>query len=133
MAEDAPDLSGAAHTEDLYEVEGSYHYHRTEQGERVRLEPGDRFHPTTKQVADGSLEGKARKVSESSGSTSATVGADIGLRALDWGSEKALEVALEAGIDADAFAEAVEPGGATGYVTSDVRGYLEGSGGEDTS
>lgn len=112
------DLDGSDHVRDEYEVEGSYHFHRTESGERVRLEPGDRFHPTRKQVAQGSLAGKARKVSESSGPTSVS-GADIGLRSLDM-TDAALELALDAGLEVSDF-EAVEPAGAHGdYLKSQV-------------
>lgn len=117
-----PDLDGSEHVADEYEVEGSYHYHRDESGNRVRLEPGDRFRPTRKQVEQGSLEGKARKVREDVAPKTAR-GADIGLRALPM-TDAALDLALDEGLDESDF-EGVEPEGADGdYLKSQVEALL---------
>lgn len=95
-------------------------YHRDADGRT--LGPGETFQPTNRQVASGSLRGKAERVKahESIRST----GADIGLRSLKWGSEAALRKALREGLSEDDF-QGREPSGATGYVTADVNAVLE--------
>lgn len=117
-----PDLDGSEHVADEYEVEGSYHYHRDEDGNRKRLEPGDRFRPTRKQVEQGSLEGKARKVREDV-APSTHQGADIGLRSLPM-TDAALELALNEGLEESDFAD-IEPEGASGdYLKAQVEALL---------
>lgn len=119
-----PALDGGDHVADTYEVVEGKHYHRDSSGNKKLLRAGDQFHPTRKQVAGNDLAGKARKVAESSGPTSVS-GADIGLRSLEWGSEAALKLALDEGLDEGAFVD-IEPSGATGYVKSDVEAVMEG-------
>lgn len=84
--------------------------------------PGDRFRPTRRQVANQTLTHKAEKVTEHSPPSQHT-GADIGLRALTWGSDAALKLAISEGVDADELATR-EPSGATGYVKADVEALL---------
>lgn len=104
--------------EDTYRVTDGYLYDvDPSTGGRRKLGPGADFHPTHRQVEGSTLEGKARKVSESASVTAS--GADIGLRALPM-TDAALELALEAGLDESDF-EGVEPGGSTGkYLKSQV-------------
>lgn len=119
------DADPTLHTKDTYRVDAGKMYHRTEQGEKVRLTKGDTFHPTLKQVADGSLENKASKVKEGK-PLSFTVSADIGLRTLEWGSEVALRKALDASprLTVEEM-KAVGPTGSTGFVTADVNRALD--------
>lgn len=103
-------------TGDTYRVTDGYVYHDGD-----KLGPGAQFHPTHRQVAGGTLVNKAEKVGDAPARFD---GADIGLRSLDWGSEAALKLALDAGLSTDDF-DGREPSGATGYVKSDVEGVLE--------
>lgn len=135
------------HTKDTWEVSAGKMLHRTESGKKQLLRKGDRFHPTLKQANDGSLENKARKVKDGGGPVGVTVGVDFDeegnivredeaeepapdpdpektLDDLEWGSGAAKRRANEAGLSA-ADMKAVEPTGATGYVSSDVTRALE--------
>jgi hypothetical protein len=49
----------------VYEVIDGYKYLPGKDGKQQVLGPGMRFHPTEKQVADGSLKGKARELTRS--------------------------------------------------------------------
>lgn len=117
MSDNGPEP--AAPVEDTYEVIGGKHYHEGEE-----LTAGATFHPTHRQVEGGSLAGKARKVKEGS-SVSSSVPADIGIRALPM-TDRALEIALGAGLSEEDF-EGVEPKGADGdYLTGQVRDIIAG-------
>jgi len=88
------------------------------------LGPGQRFHPTVKQIKDGSLRGKARELSASElrgmRHTSTTfAGADIGLRTIPM-AESTLKLALGAGLSEDDFA-GIEPGAEGRYTRAQVR------------
>lgn len=130
------------HTRDEWEVTQGKMHHRREDGRKVVLARGDRFHPTLKQVADGSLENKARKVRDGGRPSAHTVTRDIGLRTLLM-TDRALEIALdpaedgsEPPLDVEDF-HGVEPAGADGeYLTGQVRQIADarrsGDAGEDT-
>lgn len=87
------------------------------------LGPGEHFRPTRRQVAKGTLEGKARMVRQDT-SVSAR-GADIGIRALEWGSEIALKKAVKNDVTVEEMEATGGPSGETGYVTADVNAVLE--------
>lgn len=123
-----PNLDGSDYSHETWEVTGGKMSYRRQTGERVQLGPGDTFQPTLKQVADGSLENKARKVPGDRGRVPVgmVVSKDIGLRTLEWGHPTALRRALDAEpmLTVEEM-EAVGPTGATGYVTADVERALE--------
>lgn len=115
--------SGEKQSERVYEVTDGVKY--LPGGKGKRLGPGQRFHPTERQVRDGSLRGKARelsatelrglgKPSRASGKT-AVEGSDIGVRALPI-SSKLATYALENGLTEEDFA-GVEPAGESGKFT----------------
>ena len=84
------------------------------------LPPGARFHPTEKQVRDGSLRGKARELtaSEYRGlkvERQSFAGADIGVRSIPM-TESALRAALAAGLTEEDF-DGLEGDGAEGRFT----------------
>lgn len=120
------------YSDDTYEVEDGYMTHTDPSGRERRLGPGDRFHPTKKQVRDGSLTGKA-SVAEPATESPQAAGADIGLRALDM-TDSALELALDEEVDADDLVDAVEPSGDEGrFWKSDVEEYLDQRGVDEGS
>lgn len=101
----------------VYEVIDGYKHLPSGQkgGKTIRLGPGNRFRPTEKQVADGSLKGKARELtrSEYAGVSRddrrpVSTGADIGLRSLNM-EKAALKAALDAGLCEEDFAD-MKPG-----------------------
>lgn len=106
-----PELDGSEQVADEYEVVEGYHHVRDASGRSKRYGPGDRFHPTRKQVESNSLEGKARKVRDAYEPTT-TQGADIGLRSLPM-TDAALELALDEGLSEEDF-EDIEPDGVHG-------------------
>lgn len=112
------------YSDNEYEVETGYLTHTDPSGRTRRLGPGDRFRPTKKQEREGSLQGKA-SLAEAASPTPRSTGADIGLRAIPM-SQKALEEALEAGLEEEHF-ERLEPEGADGetYLVSQVRDLIE--------
>lgn len=121
-----PDYTGGDHSKDTYKVVSGYHHHRDESGNRERLGPGDTFHPTLKQVRDGSLENKAVKVEEGGTSNTTTVAENIGLRSLEWGHPAALDKALDT--QPRLTVQEMEDAGATGstgFVSADVERALE--------
>ena len=105
----------AKQSDRIYEVvEGKHHA-----GGRV-LGPGQRFHPTEEQIETGSLEGKARELTNSEyrdarRDVRGFAGADIGLRALPM-AEQALKLAFEAQLTEEDFAN-VQPAGRDGRYT----------------
>lgn len=113
------------HSKETWKVTGGKMHHVNTKGERVTLTEGETFHPTRRQVKGGSLEGKAVKVK--GGTSVSTSGADIGIRALEWGSKPALKKALDA--EPPVTVEELEagdgPSGETGYVTADVTAVLD--------
>lgn len=121
------------YTEDEWEVSGGKMLHRRENGEKVLLTKGDRFHPRQAQVESGSLENKAHPVRRASPRTVRTVTEDIGIRSLPWAWKPALKKALQAEpvlTVEELIAVGGETGsGATGFVTSDVDAALEARGG----
>lgn len=106
-----PYKSGQKQSDLVYEVTDGYK--RLPGG--LVLGPGQRFHPTEKQVRDGSLKNKARELSRSeyrdlrAPRKSFGVGADIGIRALPM-AEGTLQLALEAGLTEEDF-KGVDPEG----------------------
>lgn len=97
-------------------------YHRDRDGDVHG--PGETFRPTVRQVQGNTLKGKAERVKVHDNIRS--TGADIGLRALEWGSDAALQKAIHAKPPlTEEEMEAVGPSGATGYVTADVNEALE--------
>lgn len=113
------------HSKETWKVTGGKMHHVNTKGERVTLTEGATFHPTRRQVKGGSLEGKAVKVK---GDTSvSTTGADIGIRALEWGSKAALKKALDAEppVTVEELDAGGGPSGETGYVTDDVTAVLD--------
>lgn len=110
------------HDRQQWEVTDGKLSHVTRSGKRVKLRPGDRFHPTTRQIENNSLVNVARPTGGTRGAVVA--GADVGLRALSWGSDPAKAAALEAGLTVEEM-EAVGPSGETGYIMADVRAALE--------
>lgn len=101
-------MTKEGYSEDTYEVVDGYHTHVDENGREKRLEPGAQFHPTTRQVEGGTLEGKARKVAEDTSTQFS--GEDIGVRSLPM-TDAALELALDEELTEGDF-EGVEPEGA---------------------
>lgn len=98
-------------------------YHTTPEGERVKLGPGDEFRPRFSQLGSESLMNKTRPTGRG-GSSTHGVGADIGLRSLPM-TDRALEIALDAGLDESDF-ENVDPAGANGdYLTRQVRAIID--------
>jgi hypothetical protein len=94
------------------------------------LGPGNRFHPTVRQVESGSLRGKARELSQSEyGSVSRedrkarSRGADIGIRALPM-AETTMKLALGAQLTESDF-EGVEPGYEGRYTRSQVQEIID--------
>lgn len=94
------------------------------------LGPGNRFHPTERQVEQGSLRGKARELTQSEyGSVSredrkpVSNGADIGIRALPM-ADTTLKLALRAELSEEDF-EGIEPGYEGRYTRSQVEEIIE--------
>lgn len=91
-------------------------HHRRPDGSAVGQ--GEVFEPTSEEL--DKVGDKLEPVS----SSAPVQGADIGLRALDWGSDAALDRALDADLTTDEMRE-VGATGSTGFVTSDVDRALE--------
>lgn len=100
----------------------------------IRLGPGNRFHPTEKQVADGSLKGKAEEIraseyrdltrSKRPDAKPRAPGADIGIRRFEM-APTTLTYAIEQGLTEDDF-EGVEPEGSDGrYTHAQVEAMVE--------
>jgi hypothetical protein len=96
----------------------------------IRLGPGQRFRPTERQIANGSLKGKARELTRSeygsvgrSERRAVAHGADIGIRALPM-AEGTLKFALEAGLRETDF-DGVEPGFEGRYTKAQVAEIIE--------
>lgn len=92
----------------------------------IVLGPGARFHPTEKQVKDGSLAGKARELSASElrglkgfAPVPTFTGADIGLRSLPM-APGTLKEAMDAGLEEEDF-EGLEPAFEGRYTREQVR------------
>lgn len=138
------DKDPGLYSRDEYEVKAGKIHHLREDGKRVLLRKGDRFHPTLKQANTGSLEHKATKVRDGGRPNSVTVGVDFdgegnivreakpeasppapgfSLGALPWGSSAAKRKAEDEGLSVDEL-EAVGSTGATGFVTDDVNRAL---------
>lgn len=96
---------------DRYRYTGGQH--RRADGEIIPQ--GGTFEPTDHELDTIGERGHLEPVSESA----PFAGADIGLRSLDWGSEAALQEALEASLEVEDF-EDIEPSGVNGYIMSDV-------------
>jgi hypothetical protein len=110
-----PYRSGQKQSDAVYEVTEGYKHLPG----GIRLGPGQRFHPTEKQVASGSLRGKAVEISreayrtvERQAERPTIAGADIGIRALPMAQSTATYAITEGLTEAD-FA-GVEPEGANG-------------------
>lgn len=120
----ADDRNPGELSDEVWRVKTGRHYDR----DGTLVMPGETFNPTVRQVRTGSLEGKAERVS---GPTAvSTAGADIGLRALEWGSDAAMKKALDPAGDGSVPAltveemEAAGATGETGFVTKDVNRAL---------
>lgn len=118
--------SGEKQSGEVYEVvEGYKHLPGG-----IRLGPGQRFHPTERQVRTGSLKGKARELSRSeyesvkrSERRVVSTGADVGIRALPM-ADTTLDLALREGLTEEDF-EGVEPGFEGRYTRSQVTEIIE--------
>lgn len=123
--------SGEKQSEQVYEViEGYKHLPGG-----IRLGPGNRFHPTERQVRQtlegrGGLVGKARELTQSEyGSVSreerkpVSSGADIGIRALPM-AETTLALALKEGLTESDF-KGIEPGYEDRFTRSQVEEIIE--------
>jgi hypothetical protein len=107
----------------------------------IRLGPGQRFRPTERQIANGSLRGKARELTRSEyGSVRSekrrTVGRgadfrEMGLAGLDM-AEGTRKFAYDAGLSAEDF-EGVEPAFNGQYTKAQVAEILEARGRDLTS
>lgn len=119
MAEDQQNRDPNDLSDQLYKVDRGTHV----DAEGKRLTAGETFHPTNRQVATGSLRGKASPVAGSEPRRSVR-GADIGIRALEWGSDVALRKAVKNDVTVEELEAAGGPTGETGYVTADVNRAL---------
>jgi len=93
----------------------------------IRLGPGQRFHPTVKQVRTGALRGKARELTRDehrSMTGKVFSGADIGIRALPM-ADTTREMALKAGLRESDF-EGIEPGFEGRFTRSQVQRIIDG-------
>lgn len=104
--------SGEAQSDKVFEVTEGLKYLP---GGKV-LGPGQRFRPTERQIANGSLRGKARELTGTEYAAirrderrPVSAGADIGLRALPM-TNHALKLALDSGLTEADF-EGVQPAG----------------------
>lgn len=118
--------SGEKQSDRVYEVTDGLKYLP---GGKV-LGPGNRFHPTERQIRNGSLKGKARELAQSEYASVSrkerrpvSSGADIGIRALPM-AEGTLALALEAGLREEDFA-GLEPGYEDRYTRSQVEEIIE--------
>jgi len=92
----------------------------------IRLGPGQRFHPTVKQVRTGALKGKARELTRDehrSMTGKVFPGADVGIRALPMAKTN-MEMAIKAGLKESDF-EGVEPGLEGRYTRSQVQKIID--------
>lgn len=118
--------SGEKQSDAVYEVTDGLKYLP---GGKV-LGPGNRFHPTVRQVRQGSLRGKARELTQSeygsvrtSRKRASVNGADVGLRALPM-ADTTLDLALRADLTEEDFA-GVEPGFEGRYTRSQVQEIID--------
>lgn len=119
--------SGDRKSDRVYEVTEGYKYLPG----GIRLGPGQRFRPTERQVANGSLRGKARELTRTElvgiGRTErkpVSAGADIGLRQFEM-ADSTREFARDHDLTEEDF-RAAEPEGANGRFTrAQVEGMAE--------
>jgi hypothetical protein len=126
--------SGEKQSDRVYEVREGYKHLPG----GIRLGPGQRFRPTERQIANGSLRGKASELTRSEYESVRRTdrrpmsnGADIGIRALPM-AEGTLRFALEAGLRAEDF-EGIEPAFNGQYTKAQVAEILEARGRDLTS
>lgn len=110
--------SGEKQSDRVYEVTEGYKYLPG----GIRLGPGQRFRPTERQIANGSLKGKARELTRTETSAlhrterrPVSTGADIGLRQFEM-ADSTLAYARDHGLTESDF-RATEPEGANGRYT----------------
>ena len=118
MAEEDGSNGGERHP-DVFEVTTGKHV----DADGREIGPGGTFHPTRRQVESGSLAGKARRVREDTSVSFS--GADIGIRALEWGSDVALKRAVQNDVTVEELKATGGPSGETGWVTADVNAALD--------
>jgi hypothetical protein len=113
--------SNEKQSDQVHEVTEGFKHLPGPDGTIKTLGPGNRFHPTERQILTGALEGKTRELTRSeykelkSGKTISMAGSDIGVRALPM-SSALQKLALEKGLREEDFA-GVEPAGAGGQYT----------------
>lgn len=119
--------SGEKQSDQVYEVTEGYKYLPG----GIRLGPGQRFRPTERQIANGSLRGKARELTRSEASAlhrterrPVSSGADIGLRQFEM-ADGTLQYARDHGLTESDF-RASEPEGANDrYTRAQVEAMVE--------
>jgi len=119
--------SGEKQADVVYEVEEGYKHLPG----GIRLGPGQRFRPTERQVANGSLRGKARELSRTEYSAihrderaPVVSGADIGLRRFEM-ADSTRDYAHDSGLTEADF-QGVEPEGANArYTRAQVEAMVE--------